>query len=346
MTLDQGLPRRPDYGTAGKPITLRANYFDLCLKDKSQLLYRYDIQIEPSEGVGRKKVRRCLQLLLHQAVFKGVSAASDYASMLITDSKLPLTIDGRSFKITVYHEFETPFPAAVAGETRERRDARQRRTHTLRIRYSTAYAVAELYSYVNAEQHGASLTTKDDLVQALNIVFKRAANLQPTVSNLGQNKFYPFSHQMGTHPNTESMDLGHGLLALRGYFSSVRLAPQRVLVNLNVSCGAFYQPGALHTLMDAFMQNRDRSNESCLRELSAFIKGLKVCTRYTKERDSNGVEKSVLRVKSILGLATLPRLGANCLDIMFPWKNDSGSSVSSTVKEYFKQSLFPLISSC
>jgi eukaryotic translation initiation factor 2C len=340
ITLDHTLPRRPGYGTAGKAVTLRTNHFNLSLKNRQQLVYRYDVHIEPSGGVTRKRARRYLELLLEQVMFKEVYAATDYRSMLITNSKLPLNNNEMSFKIIYHDKVEAAFPAAVAAEDPKRKNERTFRTRTLKIRHSTTYPIAELYSYVNAQQHGAKYAEKGDLIQVLNIIFCREANLQSAIANIGQNKFFPFSHYMGTHPNTESINLGNGLIASRGYFSSVRPAPQRILVNLNVSSRAFYQPGIMSNLMDMFMQNRNRSDPRSLLELSAFIKGLTVCTQYTKETDFNGVEQKVRKVKSVLGLATSPKLGANCLDITLSWTTKSGSSVKSNLEQYFKQSLF------
>jgi eukaryotic translation initiation factor 2C len=53
------------------------------------------------------------------------------------------------------------------------------------------------------------------------------------------NKFFPF----GNHPQMESSDLEEGLQAQRGYFTSVRTSASRMLVNLNVATGAFYNSG-------------------------------------------------------------------------------------------------------
>jgi eukaryotic translation initiation factor 2C len=340
MTLDQSLPRRPAYGTEGTAVVLRANYFDLTLKNEAQMVYRYDVQIDESGGLSRKKIHRYLELLLEQVNSKGIYAATDYASILITNTKLELLNDQASFKIIIHDRLEAPFPAAVDGEDPERQAARKRRTRTLNIKYAMAYSLAELYSFVNAEQHGALYTANGDLIQAMNIIFGRAANLQSTIANVGQT-FYPFTHTFGNHPNAESTNLGHGLVALRGYFSSVRPAPQRILVNLNVCSGAFYEPGVLRTLMVVFMQGKDPDNPFHLRELSKFIKGLKVVTKYTKETDSKGDEKVVHKVNSVLGLATVPKLGANCQDVTFSWVNEAGDPVTSNVEQYFKRSLSP-----
>ena len=40
-------PKRPDYGTAGRPIKLRANFFHLHISSQLSDLYHYDVEITP-----------------------------------------------------------------------------------------------------------------------------------------------------------------------------------------------------------------------------------------------------------------------------------------------------------
>jgi len=340
LSLDQPLPRREAYGTEGRPVVLRTNYFNLTLRSKSQLVYRYDVQVEPSDGVSRKKVRRYMELLLEQAIFTGINAVTDYSTIVITDAKLKLLNDPSSFQITIHERPEEPFPAPTSEEAAERRTARTKRTRTLKIRYATPYSIDELFSFAGAQSQPTSYTAKGDVVQALNIILSGAANKQNYIANAGQNKFYPYEDVYGNHQNYERQSLRWGLLALRGYYSSVRVGPQRVLVNLNVSSGAFYEPGPINQLMDNFLQGKDKTNSRTLRELSAFIKGLKVVTRHVKEKNHQGEEVLVRKVRSVLGLATSPRIGANCQEIKFSWTNAAGVSAVTNVEQYFKQSMY------
>jgi len=40
-------PKRPDYGTVGRPIRLRANFFRLNISSQLSDLYHYDVEIKP-----------------------------------------------------------------------------------------------------------------------------------------------------------------------------------------------------------------------------------------------------------------------------------------------------------
>jgi eukaryotic translation initiation factor 2C len=51
---------------------------------------------------------------------------------------------------------------------------------------------------------------------------------------------------------TETADLGAGLEVIPGFFSSVRLATCRILVNINVRHDAFYRADPLPSLMMSY----------------------------------------------------------------------------------------------
>lgn len=317
-------------------MVLRTNYFGITLKNANQILYRYQVDIEPDAGLARKKIRRYIELFLAKQLFAKTTAASDYGKTIYTNEKIDLgPSDRATFKIVLYDRYEKPFPTASANEEAGRQAARRRRERTLKIQLITSYAVNELFKYVS-NSGGGAYGPKEDVRQALNIVFSRAPNVEDNISPMGQNKYFPFEHQFGRHPNVESKDMGAGLLALRGYYSSVRLGPQRVLLNLNVAAAAFYEPGLLHVLMTKFVGRKDASNRRVQQDLSSFIKGLKVLTRYNTEKDESGKMVPVIKVKSVFGLA--PQMGATSQQHRFEWENAAGKKVTTTVQEFFKQS--------
>jgi eukaryotic translation initiation factor 2C len=339
LTLEDALPRRPAYCTEGKAIVVRTNFYNVTLKNSNQVLYRYQVDIEPDAGLSRKKIRRYMELFLGQSLFSKTAAASDYGKTVYTNSKLDLgSSDRTTFKIVLHDRYEAPFPAATPNEDAGRQAARKRRERTLKIQLVNSYSVSELFKYVSASSFSGAYTAKEDVRQALNIVFARAPNFEANISSMGQNKFFPFNHTFGNHANFESMDLGAGLLALRGYYSSVRLGPQRVLLNLNVASAAFYEPGPLHQLMNKFVGRKDKTNRRVLQDLSSFIKGLKVLTKYTTEKDASGKTINVQKVKSVYGLA--PSLGENSQTHRFEWEKTPGKKVTTTVEQFFQQSMF------
>lgn len=98
--------------------------------------------------------------------------------------------------------------------------------------------------------------------------------------------------------DADKWDLGTGLTAIRGFFSSVRLATCRLLVNVNVSHGAFYEAGPLDQLMHKYYASHQRSKY----KLNNFLKKLKVNpTHLPGRRNQKG--EIVQKTKTIFGLA-------------------------------------------
>ncbi len=71
-------PLRPGYGTAGRPISLRANFFSLRLP-KKMLLYDYEVKITPDDVRGPRKT-------LIFELLEGSSECAPYASFIAHDS--------------------------------------------------------------------------------------------------------------------------------------------------------------------------------------------------------------------------------------------------------------------
>lgn len=133
---------------------------------------------------------------------------------------------------------------------------------------------------------------RKDAIQALNIIVAGTPNKDKTVFQSGQNKFFRFPRDKSTY---DKYDLGKCLLAVRGYYSSIRTATGRILLNLNSQCSPFYPESNLFTLMKRFGL-QDPS-------LEAFIQKLRVRTEYMKT--SGG--KTIVRVKTIKGFSHVRR---------------------------------------
>lgn len=87
---------------------------------------------------------------------------------------------------------------------------------------------------------------KENLIQALNIIMANHPNRQDGVFQSGQNRFFRYP-DADLYP---SLDLQGGLIAVRGYYSSVRCATSRILLNLNAQCSPFYKAVNLVGLMN------------------------------------------------------------------------------------------------
>jgi eukaryotic translation initiation factor 2C len=123
----------------------------------------------------------------------------------------------------------------------------------------------------------------------------------------------------------DSVDITGGLIALRGYYASVRTSSNRILVNLNVASAAFYKDGPLIDLVSEYSNSRGQLTAQELTRAEAFIRMLRVKTSYLKALDTNGKPKmdaqgrpqTVLGLKSIVGLAR----NGNAQTVTFNWKD-------------------------
>ena len=143
--------------------------------------------------------------------------------------------------------------------------------------------------YINSTDLSRRYSEQEDIIQALNITISHHGKTQSNIVNVGAKKTYDLD-------NADRQSFLRGLVALRGFFSSVRLATARILVNVNVTHGAFYQGGQLSKLMIEF--NGARGDSS----LQRFLKMVRVEVGHREKRNKAG--KLVPIIKTIYGLAT------------------------------------------
>ncbi len=265
----------------GKPIVVRTNYFQLMLKT-NLTLHWYDVKFDPEQPIRRKR-NRCMEMLLQQPGFTGGTKATDYSSNIISTKKFA---DMQPEYRFVFHDAdETPFPALVEGEPPEVTAGRTRRTIKAVVTPVRSLAFDELMKYL-AHSSPSAYYEKSTAIQALNIIVNQYANSAPGVVAAGpsRNKFFPTQGQL-----CEATDLGAGLIALRGYFSSVRTGPLRTLLNINVASAAFYKPQPVLATMHEFRSANSSMPVAFMRQaMDRFLFGLRVSTHHTIAKDAKG----------------------------------------------------------
>ena len=132
-------------------------------------------------------------------------------------------------------------------------------------------------------------------------------------------------------------DLTGGLIALRGYYSSVRPAVGRLLVNVNVTSGAFYKPLPVPALIEELGSYNFETQE-------AFVRMLKARADYKPAK-----EPAFSKQKTIVGFARTPpsikgqpkplavkRYG-NAKEVRFRYRTAPNTPErETTVSDYFK----------
>jgi len=91
-------------------------------------------------------------------------------------------------------------------------------------------------------------------------------------------------------------DLGRGLVANRGYFSTIKPAMGNAIINANTTMSTFFKPMLLSNFMEPFgAENRTK--------LECILKGLKARIEYTRGKDSEvDIDSEERRIKTIWDL--------------------------------------------
>ena len=286
---DFTLPLRPGYGTNGRVIHLRTNYFAMVI-DPKKSIYKYTVAIkaerkkrkddgmeqeEPKQG---RKQRQAFAVLFEEPEFRNLQPglATDYANTILTSTPLKLGPTKSKVFNFVYRDVEDR--VAPPNATR----------YSFTITEAGTVPTQELLRYLASTTTDPSdFAGRADAVQALNIIVARTPNFEPQVFQSGQNKFYRYPTD-----EREYLDLTGGLIAVRGYYSSLRTATARILLNLNAQTSPFYPACNMIQLIENFGLSKWWDTER-------FIQKLRVKTQYLKD-EKKQIE---VKVKTVQGFS-------------------------------------------
>ena len=212
----------------------------------------------------------------------GPGVATDYSRTILTVKKLVLDPDGKKTYTIQYREAEdtVPRPNAI--------------TYSFTVSFEKIIPTAELTRYLaSAPTDPSDFNTRNDAVAAMNIVIAKTPNSNPDVFQAGTNKFFNYPQSLNDYAN---LDLGDGLIAVRGYYTSVRTSTSRTLLNVNAQCSPFY-PARVN--MVVLMEKHPDYKKAQWKQLERFIEKLRVKTKYLKTKDGT-VD---VRVKTVVGLS-------------------------------------------
>ncbi len=333
-----GLPTRPFFGSQGTKGILTANY--ICATPNGGKLYSYSITANPP-AVGRKLTQIVRLWLAQEFPDPGAAAgvATDFKSRIISRNAIPPTQHARQI---IYKAEDEDTPRDGATE------------YTVALGDIKTLDAAELLASLRSSD-GFTLTNRQEWTQAFNIVLNHASKSNPDRVIIGSGRVFSTT-------TTARLNLSGGIQAQRGFFSSARLSTGRLLVNVNVTHGAFYQSGWLLQVANEYEQRRRGEWEN----LDAFLRGLRVRLTHLPER-RNQQGKVIVQARRIFGLAAMsdgqsrggafsgqahpPQVsgfGAPARGVKF-WVEDGAQSGSSggngryvSVFDYFRQK----VSSC
>lgn len=316
--LGSKLQVRPHYGTAGDTIKLLANYFELHTSKPALTTYLYTIAIAPNkyDRVPKGKHReQILRLMLKHPDLSTVmekAHATDLRASLVTSEPLP---PETGLKLEVVYKSEgVAQPPAHATR------------YNIDFTLIHTFEMADLKDYVEPLKP-ASLDKLSTALQALNVILgyyaKETKDTDDKSETVGSKRIF-------AHKQEDKTDLGSGLVAWREYFFNVVGATSRILVNVNITHGAFYQGILLSDLIRKFRKEKSNTNL----DLQRFLRRLRLETTHLPHNHI-----AYRKIRTICGLAT--REDGSKLKHRPKMKNALGDGPA--LVEFFEQSSAPTV---
>ena len=254
-------PLRPGFGKQGVQTIVRSNFFKVELPQKP--FYQYDVDFTPSEKKGEKR-SRLFELMQKAPEFVSLVPDSNYiahdsSKTIISARKLDIQEERYEFTLRFYFADDSP--------------SDKNKEYKVQIVPQRELTSKDLQDYVmgvpSAKDYDSST-----IIRALNIILAKfpssGIGSDKKIVNFGQQRFFIIE----TLPN----ELTGGLVAYRGYYSSVRPSFGRVLCNINACTAAFFKPMNLGEMLNQLFGGRGGGSSGGIQFKS--INGLKVVTTY------------------------------------------------------------------
>ncbi|KAL7619726.1 hypothetical protein AAE478_010268 [Parahypoxylon ruwenzoriense] len=307
-------PLRPSYGTRGRNVVVWANYVEM-EPDKNLILHLYTISVDP-KAIGKKLIQ--IIKLFYQ------SKSKDFQKVTMTDFKTTF-ISRRNLSD------EDIVQEVTYCEEGGNQPSGKAQKYKIQLSFHSSISISTLKEYFSSTNPDAAYD-RDETIRALNIFLSHHSRFTGGLITIGASK--TFSNQ-----KVRSLELG--LEVRRGFYASTRLVTSRLIVNVNVSHGVFYEENSLLNLMRKYQAKEGERND--LRRLEIFLKNLKVKPIHTKEG------KAVHGIRTISGLAriddgkdldhkpSIPHYGADSKTVKFRRLVENEEELTS-VFEFFGRS--------
>ncbi|KAJ7050401.1 argonaute-like protein [Mycena amicta] len=265
---------RPGYGRNGKAFKINVNSFTTDIPDG--FIFHYDGVISSEKALPSRLNMDIINALQtsQPKIFAENPASFDGRKNMYTAAELQMDGDGREFDVSLS---DTPDAPATPQ--------RPPKIYKVRITLVAKINSEILHRFVNGKQ--SQDNTVSTALQALNVVGRMHPS--STLPAKGRS-FYVLEN---------SLDLWNGLLAVRGYFQSIRPGQGKMLVNVDISTGVVYKDGPLLNLCLAYLGETkpdvlsSKLDERRRLRLSRFITGVRVQTQ--DAGNQNVVRSRVIR---------------------------------------------------
>ncbi|XP_033727116.1 protein argonaute-2-like isoform X9 [Pecten maximus] len=242
-------PPRPNHGTDGKPILLKANHFQVRIP--KGFIHHYDISITPDK-CPRRVNREIIETMVNsysQKIFQGQKPVFDGRKNLYSREPLPIGREKVELQVT------------LPGEGKDRE-------FNVVIKWQAQVSLFALEESLAGRIH----QVPTDATQALDVILRHLPSM--TYTPVGRSFFSP--------PEGYDHPLGGGREVWFGFHQSVRPSHWKMMLNIDVSATAFYKAQPVIEFLCEVLDIKDISEQkrpltdSQRVKFTKEIKGLKV----------------------------------------------------------------------
>lgn len=280
---------RPNFGR-GKEVWILTNYFAVNLPKAK--LHTYTLQGIPQTITREKKQRIVRQLVATWQLFNSQPGcwAIDNASFVVANCELSTAAGG-----AILQSGESVDSPPIQYFTTGSSTPIQLR---ITLQYNGILDFAPYRSFMEGKAPDANIAP---LTQAFNVIMAKHANTpdhngHKSLLQVGTNRFF---YKAGW------TSLTAGLVAYRGYFSSVRPGMSQVLLNMNKLTTAFFKPQYLHEFIWEWFNIREGRAlyDHEVRELNKVLRGVKVRIMYDRSKVKGAdIDSESRRTKLAMGM--------------------------------------------
>uniref|UniRef100_A0A8C2F0Z1 Argonaute RISC catalytic component 3b n=1 Tax=Cyprinus carpio TaxID=7962 RepID=A0A8C2F0Z1_CYPCA len=299
------VPRRPGYGTMGKPIKLLANCFQVDIPKMD--VYLYDVDIQP-EKCPRRVNREVVDSMVQHfkvTIFGDRRPVYDGKKSLYTAQPLPVATGGVDLDVTLPGE---------GGKDRL---------------FKVTIKFVSLVSWNLLHEVLTGRSTPDPLNLDKPISTNPVHAVDVVMRHLPSMKYTPVGRSFFSSPEGYDHPLGGGREVWFGFHQSVRPAMWKMMLNIDVSATAFYKAQPVIQFMCEVLDihNIDEQprplTDSHRVKFTKEIKGLKV------EVTHCGTMRRKYRVCNVTRRPASHQT--------FPLQLENGHTVERTVAQYFRE---------
>ncbi|OBZ91340.1 Protein argonaute 1 [Choanephora cucurbitarum] len=224
------LVKRPGAGKAGRPVRVRANFFEVT-SFPTQNIHHYDVTIDPptAPALLYRKIWKSFEDVNGHGILNGIKAVFDGRKNVFSPKPLPLGEEQAK-------QFEVELQEGAAGSKRSSG------TFKIRIKKAGEVNMEELRRFLN----GQSACTSNCLtaIMVLDVLIRHLPSSVHTT--VGRSFFTP----------NDKKPLPNGAEVWQGYYQSARPTIGKMMINIDVSATAFYESGPLPEVVAKILGRR------------------------------------------------------------------------------------------